>query len=349
MPSTTPKATPKSATSTTPARNNYAAPHTPIASAKRPRSSMDKSMLSPGGGRLPSAPLDEENEVLDYGDVPETPKDNGKNAMEANLSPMHPARPLVAHTEESAEELQEEGDHDHESSWVGRKVDQLFSPMLNLLSGDDDDQDGEAKQLPDDEEEDAMKPAGTDSTSHTTVQETEEEEEEEVEQQPDEEEQMASAAAQEDEVLVEDDHSSQASEEEEEDEFNPYAFIKSLPKYELVEPLRPPISLPPKDGAAPPVSLVLDLDETLVHCTVEAVDDADLVFPVVFHGITYQVHVRLRPYLHEFLEKIAGKFEVIVFTASQKVYANELLNLIDPGKHNECGVSFANRKATLVF
>ena len=135
----------------------------------------------------------------------------------------------------------------------------------------------------------------------------------------------------EDEVLVEDDHSSQASEEEEEDEFNPYAFIKSLPNYELVAPLRPPISLPPKDDNAPPVSLVLDLDETLVHCTVEPVDDADLVFPVVFHGITYQVHVRLRPYLNQFLESIAGKFEVIVFTASQKVYANELLNLIDPG------------------
>jgi CTD small phosphatase-like protein 2 len=73
------------------------------------------------------------------------------------------------------------------------------------------------------------------------------------------------------------------------------------------------------------------LDETLVHCTVEPVEDADLVFPVDFHGMTYQVHVRLRPYLFEFLEKIKGKYEVILFTASQKVYANELLNLIDPG------------------
>jgi len=68
-----------------------------------------------------------------------------------------------------------------------------------------------------------------------------------------------------------------------------------------------------------------------VHCTVEPVDDADLVFPVVFHGMTYQVHVRLRPHLFDFLEKIHGKFEVIVFTASQQVYADELLNLIDPG------------------
>ena len=56
------------------------------------------------------------------------------------------------------------------------------------------------------------------------------------------------------------------------------------------------------------------------------------MFPVVFHSVTYQVHVRLRPHLFDFLEKIKGKYEVIVFTASQKVYANELLNLIDPGE-----------------
>ena len=78
----------------------------------------------------------------------------------------------------------------------------------------------------------------------------------------------------------------------------------------------------------------MDLDETLVHCTVDPVDDADLTFPVEFHGATYQVHVRLRPYLQTFLRKLAqdASYEVIVFTASQKVYANELLNLIDPGK-----------------
>jgi len=120
----------------------------------------------------------------------------------------------------------------------------------------------------------------------------------------------------------------------EEEEFNPFLFIKHLPPYSMVQSLRPPITLPPKDESAPPVSLVLDLDETLVHCTVEPTPDADLQFPVVFHGITYQVHVRLRPHLFDFLEKIKDKFEVIIFTASQQVYANELLNLIDPeGKY----------------
>jgi hypothetical protein len=310
----------------TPARNNYAAPHTPIASAKRPRSSMDKTMLSPGGGRLPNAPLDEERPVLDEY-LPETPRNDDTRDLSAQLSPMHPARPLVAHAEESAEDVHAESEDG--SSWVGRKVDALFSPMLNLLSGKGDDDDEEEDDKPEDERD--LKPPGSDSTNTTSQETVEEDEEQPAEEAAARHQPQVQQGSEDDEVLVEDDHSSQASEEEEEDEFNPYAFIKSLPNYELVAPLRPPVSLPPKDSDSPPISLVLDLDETLVHCTVEPVDDADLVFPVVFHGITYQVHVRLRPYLHDFLEKIAGKFEVIVFTASQKVYANELLNLIDPG------------------
>jgi CTD small phosphatase-like protein 2 len=91
------------------------------------------------------------------------------------------------------------------------------------------------------------------------------------------------------------------------------------------------LRLPAKSLDAPPITLVLDLDETLVHCTVEDVADADLSFPVLFHGVDYQVNVRLRPFLDEFFKRIHGHFEVVVFTASQKVYANELLDRIDPG------------------
>ena len=100
-------------------------------------------------------------------------------------------------------------------------------------------------------------------------------------------------------------------EEDEEEEFNPYLFIKSLPRYNLVVPYpHHKICLPPKDPSDPPISLVLDLDETLVHCTVEPISDADMVFPVVFNGVEYSVNVRKRPYLEEFLQKVAGKFEV---------------------------------------
>jgi CTD small phosphatase-like protein 2 len=78
------------------------------------------------------------------------------------------------------------------------------------------------------------------------------------------------------------------------------------------------------------VTLVLDLDETLVHCSVEGGGPADLVFPVNFNGVQYQVGVKLRPFMDRFLRSVADKFEVVVFTASQQVYADTLLDIIDP-------------------
>lgn len=45
-----------------------------------------------------------------------------------------------------------------------------------------------------------------------------------------------------------------------------------------------------------------------------------------------QVYVRKRPHLDAFLEAVSELFEVVVFTASQQVYAERLLNMIDPQK-----------------
>lgn len=128
-------------------------------------------------------------------------------------------------------------------------------------------------------------------------------------------------------------------EEDDEDEFNPYMFIKSLPPYEYALPpgwRSRPKALPPADPNSHPICLVLDLDETLVHCTVEPVADADMVFPVEFNGMNYQVHVRCRPFLTEFLDAVSRKFEVVIFTASQQVYADKLLDKIDPGELSYC-------------
>lgn len=44
----------------------------------------------------------------------------------------------------------------------------------------------------------------------------------------------------------------------------------------------------------------------------------------------HTVYVRQRPYLKPFLEKVAEMFEIIVFTASQSSYAEQLLNILDP-------------------
>lgn len=229
----------------------------------------------------------------------------------SQLSPMHPARPTVRHHEE------EETEGSEKIEGATNLVDAIFSPMLKLLGGED----GEDDEV----ERPELEPVAENDHDVSHL-----EEEERSESNNDEE----ADIPQEDAVIVETDEcSSQGSEEiEDEEEFNPYAFIKSLPDYEDVKGLCPADRLPAKDEDAPPITLVLDLDETLVHCTVEQVDDADLTFPVDFHGMTYQVNVRLRPYLDRFLKAIANKFEVVVFTASQQVYADALLDLIDP-KH----------------
>jgi len=76
--------------------------------------------------------------------------------------------------------------------------------------------------------------------------------------------------------------------------------------------------------------LVLDLDETLVHASFTPVDHFDFTFPIVIKGKEYQMYVRKRPYMEEFLAAVSQKFEVVVFTASMSEYASEVLDLIDP-------------------
>jgi CTD small phosphatase-like protein 2 len=116
------------------------------------------------------------------------------------------------------------------------------------------------------------------------------------------------------------------------EEYNPYLFIRLLPPYPTVRPRITRTVLPAKHASSPDISLVLDLDETLVHCSVEPIPDPDVTFPVVFGGQTYQVYVRKRPFLERFLARMADRFEVTVFTASQSVYAERLLDIIDPEK-----------------
>ncbi|XP_042492891.1 CTD small phosphatase-like protein 2-A isoform X2 [Macadamia integrifolia] len=112
--------------------------------------------------------------------------------------------------------------------------------------------------------------------------------------------------------------------------FEPHLFTENLHDLSDVVTSFRPMLLPKETRKRKSVTLVLDLDETLVHSTLEQCEDADFTFQVFFNMKENTVYVRQRPYLRTFLERVADMFEVVVFTASLSSYAEELLNILDP-------------------
>ncbi|CUE68303.1 NLI interacting factor-like phosphatase, putative [Bodo saltans] len=77
--------------------------------------------------------------------------------------------------------------------------------------------------------------------------------------------------------------------------------------------------------------LVLDLDETLVHASVEHSDgNHDVAFIVEMNQQKINVFVKVRPMAREFLRRAATLFEVCVFTASLSPYADRVVDYLDP-------------------
>ncbi len=93
-----------------------------------------------------------------------------------------------------------------------------------------------------------------------------------------------------------------------------------------------PVLGPPCEEDVGKKTLILDLDETLVHSSFRPVASADFVIPVEIEGRVIDVYVLKRPYVDEFLKAVGERFEVVVFTASLGKYANPLLDLLDTNK-----------------
>lgn len=58
-------------------------------------------------------------------------------------------------------------------------------------------------------------------------------------------------------------------------------------------------------------------------------EGADYKFQVEFNSKVYSVWGRKRPFVDKFLVEVAKIFEVVIFTASQQIYADEILDELD--------------------
>jgi len=79
-------------------------------------------------------------------------------------------------------------------------------------------------------------------------------------------------------------------------------------------------------------TLILDLDETLVHSTIKTVTHHHITVDVLIDGLTCTFYVIKRPHVDLFLKKVAEWFEVVIFTASMQQYADPLIDQLDTNK-----------------
>ena len=82
-------------------------------------------------------------------------------------------------------------------------------------------------------------------------------------------------------------------------------------------------------------TLILDLDETLVHSSFQPLVinketiKPDIFFKIFFNNKYYDINVYKRPFLNKFLKEMKKIFIIYVFTASIEKYAQPLLDQLD--------------------
>ena len=79
-------------------------------------------------------------------------------------------------------------------------------------------------------------------------------------------------------------------------------------------------------------TLVLDLDETLVHSSFKPPKKPDIVLPVDIEGRICHVYVLVRPGCVKFLNEMAKYYEVVIYTASLSKYADPLMDILDQSR-----------------
>jgi CTD small phosphatase-like protein 2 len=74
------------------------------------------------------------------------------------------------------------------------------------------------------------------------------------------------------------------------------------------------------------------MDETLIHCVDDVEqEETDVILEIDFgEGDVCFAGINIRPYFLECLKEASKNFMIIVFTASHQVYADAILDYLDP-------------------
>lgn len=76
-------------------------------------------------------------------------------------------------------------------------------------------------------------------------------------------------------------------------------------------------------------TLILDLDETLVHTARSARSGAHCRLEIYNNRNCRAFYVHKRPYLTNFLYQMSKYYEIVVFTASTRQYADPIIDILD--------------------
>ncbi|CAD8203485.1 unnamed protein product [Paramecium octaurelia] len=79
-------------------------------------------------------------------------------------------------------------------------------------------------------------------------------------------------------------------------------------------------------------TIVLDLDETLVHSQFQPMDYCDLCLDIVVQSQNFKVYVLVRPGAKQFIDELSNFYDIILWTASLKEYAQPVMDFVDPNK-----------------
>ncbi|KAM3147099.1 hypothetical protein pb186bvf_000815 [Paramecium bursaria] len=116
-----------------------------------------------------------------------------------------------------------------------------------------------------------------------------------------------------------------------------YQTYQGIYVAQLLKPAEPSdlknkqVQLKKKECYKDKITLVFDLDETLVHCNETTQLPYDVLLQIQINPVEIiKAGINIRPGAVQLLESLVQDFELIVFTASHSCYAQKVIDYLDP-------------------